>query len=202
LACFARPLVRALSVARAAACTLWVRGPVLRSCRTVLRTHARAASASRRGRHAAASAGRVHTPLRVPARPPACLCAASAGLSDGLRASMEPLVAASQLPALLPAACGDASHEVRQSAFALLGDLARACPRCVACDDGLCSWRARVCMCMSTRMSCKAEAPAPTNPSVQRDLTRAFPHIRAPRAFPPTPAHVPAAMCCRSCPHM
>jgi len=52
-----------------------------------------------------------------------------AGLADGLRASVEPLVAASVLPVLLPAACADSTADVRQSAFALLGDLAKACPR-------------------------------------------------------------------------
>eukprot|EP00879_Flechtneria_rotunda_P017533 GHRR01018382.1.p1 GENE.GHRR01018382.1~~GHRR01018382.1.p1 ORF type:complete len:732 (+),score=218.13 GHRR01018382.1:287-2482(+) len=51
------------------------------------------------------------------------------GLADGLRASVEPLVTASPLPTLLPAACADASSDVRQSAFALLGDMTKACPR-------------------------------------------------------------------------
>jgi transportin-1 len=52
-----------------------------------------------------------------------------AGLADGLRASIEPLVAGSALPNLLLVGCGSESTDVRQSAFALLGDLAKACPR-------------------------------------------------------------------------
>jgi transportin-1 len=54
-----------------------------------------------------------------------------AGIADGLRASVEPLVAAASpaLPALVLAACGDSAGEVRQSAFALVGDLAKSCPR-------------------------------------------------------------------------
>jgi hypothetical protein len=52
-----------------------------------------------------------------------------AGLADGLRASIEPLVAGSALPTLLLSACADESTDVRQSAFALLGDLAKSCPR-------------------------------------------------------------------------
>ncbi|KAF6260222.1 ARM repeat-containing protein [Scenedesmus sp. NREL 46B-D3] len=53
-----------------------------------------------------------------------------AGIADGLRASVEPLVAAASpaLPALVLAACGDSASDVRQSAFALVGDLAKACP--------------------------------------------------------------------------
>ncbi|KAF8063844.1 TRN1 [Scenedesmus sp. PABB004] len=53
-----------------------------------------------------------------------------AGLADGLRASVEPLVAAAGagLPAALLAAARDEAREVRQSAFALVGDLAKACP--------------------------------------------------------------------------
>jgi transportin-1 len=54
-----------------------------------------------------------------------------AGIADGLRASVEPLVAAASpaLPALVLAACGDSISDVRQSAFALVGDLAKSCPR-------------------------------------------------------------------------
>lgn len=59
----------------------------------------------------------------------AVCCAVPAGLADGLRASIDPLVAGSALPSLLLAACGSESTDVRQSAFALLGDLAKACPR-------------------------------------------------------------------------
>ncbi|WIA22073.1 hypothetical protein OEZ85_004416 [Tetradesmus obliquus] len=53
-----------------------------------------------------------------------------AGVADGLRASVEPLVAAASpaLPALVLAACGDSASDVRQSAFALVGDLAKSCP--------------------------------------------------------------------------
>ncbi len=47
------------------------------------------------------------------------------GLSDGLRAGIEPLVAGSPLVAALPEACRDEAADVRQSAFALLGDLSR-----------------------------------------------------------------------------
>lgn len=61
--------------------------------------------------------------VRVP-----CMCV-YAGLADGLRASIDPLVAGSPLPALLLTACADQCEDVRQSAFALLGDLAKACPR-------------------------------------------------------------------------
>jgi transportin-1 len=54
-----------------------------------------------------------------------------AGIADGLRASVEPLVAAASpaLPALVLAACGDSISDVRQSAFAFVGDLAKSCPR-------------------------------------------------------------------------
>lgn len=47
------------------------------------------------------------------------------GLCDGLRAGAEPLIAASGLAAALPDACRDEAPDVRQSAFALVGDLAR-----------------------------------------------------------------------------
>jgi len=57
-------------------------------------------------------------------------CPLNTGLADGMRASIEPLVAGSPLPALLLVACADKATDVRQSAFALLGDLAKACPRC------------------------------------------------------------------------
>ena len=49
------------------------------------------------------------------------------GVADGLRAGAEPLVAGSGLVAALPDACRDEAPDVRQSAFALLGDLARGC---------------------------------------------------------------------------
>jgi transportin-1 len=51
-----------------------------------------------------------------------------AGLADGLRASLDPLLAAKPLTPVLLLACGDEQAEVRQSGFALLGDLARGCP--------------------------------------------------------------------------
>ena len=51
-----------------------------------------------------------------------------AGLADGLRASLDPLLAAKPITPALLLACGDEVADVRQSAFALLGDLARGCP--------------------------------------------------------------------------
>lgn len=55
------------------------------------------------------------------------------GLFDALGSSLEPLVAENQ-PALLQmalAALTDECHEIRQSGFALMGDLSKACPRYV-----------------------------------------------------------------------
>ncbi|KAG2499029.1 hypothetical protein HYH03_003214 [Edaphochlamys debaryana] len=49
------------------------------------------------------------------------------GLSQGLHASIESLVAASPLVQMLTTCCQDPSPDVRQSAFALVGDLASAC---------------------------------------------------------------------------
>ncbi len=55
---------------------------------------------------------------------------ALAGVAEGLGAGVEALVAGSPLPELLAAAAAHAAPDVRQSAFALLGDLARgAAPR-------------------------------------------------------------------------
>jgi transportin-1 len=51
-----------------------------------------------------------------------------AGLAVGLRASLDPLLASHPLVQPLLAACGDEANGVRQSGFALLGDLARGCP--------------------------------------------------------------------------
>ncbi|CAI9775741.1 unnamed protein product [Fraxinus pennsylvanica] len=50
------------------------------------------------------------------------------GLAEGLGAGIESLVSQSNLRDLLLQCCMDDSHDVRQSAFALLGDLARVCP--------------------------------------------------------------------------
>ncbi|XP_022849715.1 transportin-1 isoform X3 [Olea europaea var. sylvestris] len=50
------------------------------------------------------------------------------GLAEGLGAGIESLVSQSNLRDLLLQCCMDESHDVRQSAFALLGDLARVCP--------------------------------------------------------------------------
>ncbi|KAL2543499.1 Transportin-1 [Forsythia ovata] len=50
------------------------------------------------------------------------------GLAEGLGAGIESLVSQSNLRDLLLQCCIDDSHDVRQSAFALLGDLARVCP--------------------------------------------------------------------------
>jgi hypothetical protein len=48
-----------------------------------------------------------------------------AGLADALRAGAEPLISASRLVAALPEACSDEAEDVRQSGYALLGDVAR-----------------------------------------------------------------------------
>lgn len=54
-----------------------------------------------------------------------------AGMADALRASLDPLAAAAgpQLPLMILESCRDTSADVRQSAFALVGDMAKACPR-------------------------------------------------------------------------
>lgn len=49
------------------------------------------------------------------------------GLVEGLGASAEPLVKAACPPELLVAVCADPAGELRQSAFALLGDVSKAC---------------------------------------------------------------------------
>ncbi|GLC37773.1 hypothetical protein PLESTB_001475300 [Pleodorina starrii] len=49
------------------------------------------------------------------------------GLAQGLRTSIESLVAASPLVQMLMVCCSDPSPDIRQSAFALIGDLASAC---------------------------------------------------------------------------
>lgn len=56
-----------------------------------------------------------------------------AGMADALRASLDPLVAAAgaQLPQMILESCRDSNADVRQSAFALVGDMAKACPRYV-----------------------------------------------------------------------
>ncbi|KAL8139924.1 hypothetical protein V2J09_005945 [Rumex salicifolius] len=51
------------------------------------------------------------------------------GLSEGLGGGIESLVSQSVLRDLLLQCCMDDATDVRQSAFALLGDLARVCPR-------------------------------------------------------------------------
>ncbi|KAK3193287.1 hypothetical protein Dsin_024597 [Dipteronia sinensis] len=50
------------------------------------------------------------------------------GLVEGLGSGVESLVAQSNLKDLLLQCCLDDAYDVRQSAFALLGDLARVCP--------------------------------------------------------------------------
>ncbi|KAI3924508.1 hypothetical protein MKW92_044556 [Papaver armeniacum] len=50
------------------------------------------------------------------------------GLAEGLGSGVESLVAQSRLRELLLQCCQDGSLDVRQSALALLGDLARVCP--------------------------------------------------------------------------
>ncbi|KAL6963674.1 hypothetical protein U1Q18_034680 [Sarracenia purpurea var. burkii] len=50
------------------------------------------------------------------------------GLSEGLGSGIESLVSQSSLRDLLLQCCMDDAPDVRQSAFALLGDLARVCP--------------------------------------------------------------------------
>ncbi|GBF88521.1 transportin-like protein [Raphidocelis subcapitata] len=75
-----------------------------------------------------------------------------AGLADALRAGAEPLIAASRLVAALPEACRDEAVDVRQSGFALLGDVARACPSHLL--PGLPQW---VSLCLS-----QLDAPALT----------------------------------------
>ncbi|KAF5838766.1 ARM repeat-containing protein, partial [Dunaliella salina] len=49
------------------------------------------------------------------------------GLAEGLGPSIDPLVASSPLPQVILAACTDESPDLRQSGFALVGDLARCC---------------------------------------------------------------------------
>ncbi|GLI64504.1 hypothetical protein VaNZ11_007770 [Volvox africanus] len=49
------------------------------------------------------------------------------GLAQALQASIESLVAASPLVQMLMLCCSDPSPDIRQSAFALIGDLASAC---------------------------------------------------------------------------
>ena len=49
------------------------------------------------------------------------------GMVEGMGRDVEPLVAASTLPLLLLACMRDPLADVRQSAFALVGDLAKAC---------------------------------------------------------------------------
>ncbi|KAL0448093.1 UNVERIFIED_CONTAM: Transportin-1, partial [Sesamum latifolium] len=50
------------------------------------------------------------------------------GLAEGLGPGIESLVSQSNLRDLLLQCCMDDAHDIRQSAFALLGDLARVCP--------------------------------------------------------------------------
>ncbi|KAL5856203.1 hypothetical protein ACOSQ3_006038 [Xanthoceras sorbifolium] len=50
------------------------------------------------------------------------------GLVEGLGSGIESLVAQSNLKDLLLQCCMDDAYDIRQSAFALLGDLARVCP--------------------------------------------------------------------------
>lgn len=52
---------------------------------------------------------------------------AISGLAEGLGAGIEPLIGRSALVEVLVSCAGDPSADVRQSAFALIGDLARAC---------------------------------------------------------------------------
>ncbi|XP_042471730.1 transportin-1-like [Zingiber officinale] len=51
------------------------------------------------------------------------------GLAEGLGSSVESLVATSNLRDLLLQCCTDQAADIRQSALALLGDLARVCPK-------------------------------------------------------------------------
>ena len=48
-------------------------------------------------------------------------------MAEGLGSSIESLVGQSHLRELLPQCCQDPSADVRQSAFALVGDLSRVC---------------------------------------------------------------------------
>uniref|UniRef100_A0A7S0WWR5 Tubulin-specific chaperone D n=1 Tax=Chlamydomonas leiostraca TaxID=1034604 RepID=A0A7S0WWR5_9CHLO len=54
------------------------------------------------------------------------------GLAEGLGASLDPLVGPSQLMQVVVAACCDEAADVRQSGFALVGDLSRGCVSHVA----------------------------------------------------------------------
>lgn len=49
------------------------------------------------------------------------------GIVEGLGSSIEQLVAKSNLPSLLYQCMQDPLHDVRQSSFALLGDLTKSC---------------------------------------------------------------------------
>jgi hypothetical protein len=99
------------------------------------------------------------------------------GLADGLRASAEPLVAASPLTAALAEACRDEAPDVRQSAFALVGDLAR----CAPCVEG-------------------RAGPAAGEHAAPSTMLWASSSLTTPRSTPKTAAAAPATCCprCRS----
>ena len=60
--------------------------------------------------------------------PQVCALDVVSGLVEGLGTSMESLAEQAQLREFVFAACADESADVRQSGFALMGDLAKACP--------------------------------------------------------------------------
>ncbi len=57
-----------------------------------------------------------------------CALDVVSGMVEGLGTSMESLAEQAQLRELVFVACADESEDVRQSGFALMGDLAKACP--------------------------------------------------------------------------
>ena len=70
----------------------------------------------------------AHPSKIVPAAAAAAAAAQMSGLAEALGASMEALVAGSPLAQLIAQCCRDDAAEVRQSAFALVGDMARSSP--------------------------------------------------------------------------
>ena len=65
------------------------------------------------------------------------------GLVEGIGANVEPFVSGSNIMTLLFECMQDSSHDVRQSSFALLGDLTKACFQhvepCVGKDSCVCT---------------------------------------------------------------
>lgn len=88
----------------------------------------RASSGQDRGAQAREAAAAGQAALIEPERE-FIICALDlvSGLAEGLGAGLEALVGRSLLRPLLVQCCQDPSADVRQSAFALVGDLSKAC---------------------------------------------------------------------------